>query len=804
MSLSYSLRHSHGHQRVFFVLIGSVVALSLVASSLFSLIAPQASEALSGSSFKAGRIIDDGVFFNGNSMPASLIQTFLNSKVPACDTYGNQMRGSQTRAQYGTSAGNPPPYVCLRDYQQNTPAMNAESGLCIGIGGGVKTSAQIIRDVSVACGINPQVLLVLLQKEQSLITDDWPWQNQYNKATGFGCPDTAPCNPNYGGFFYQVYYAARQFKKYARDANTYGYKAFRNNNILYNPVGSCGSSSVFIENQSTAGLYIYTPYQPNQAALNNLYGTGDSCSSYGNRNFWRMFNDWFGSTYGSLIRTASSGDLFYTDGTRRFVVPSMEVIAQYGFGINDVRFVSQQEMNDTPLAVSPYTTTLGQVVKSESDGDEDGGAIYIIDSGTRIAIESMEQFTNYGLTGASISYLPLNSIKRLPLRSANLSNFVQTPDQSIYKIEAGKKRVLFEIPKLQQQNPSGNITQLSWQTLTRWQFGTPLVDNDYVIIGSDGGVRLYRDNGFYSVSSMDVYGCWGLNKIKTFRVSSYGMTNGTSSGALSNCLARNSGGTHYLMGGSKKYQLPDGQNVTPFQLSDAIINGASTTALTPVAKGSGSELSVLESNKKRPIMSMGIYSGLGYGSNDITTLPQAAYNSLPRGAAKFIPGSLLLEPSGGISVVASDTTRFSIVSPNQFNHFGYNWGSLYRISNTDLAAYTSAGNLPYYLKNGSNLYLIDGRVRYLIPSAIDDELGLDRDSIPSVSTALFAPTTLPWTMTKFIKSNNSNAVYMLDAGKKRPLASWQAYLRESNNRPQDLVILTPDAVARFQTGTIVP
>ena len=53
---------------------------------------------------------------------------------------------------------------------------------------------------------------------------------------------------------------------------------------------------MYIQNQATAGLYLYTPYRPNAAALANLYGTGDGCSSYGNRNFWRMFTDWFGST----------------------------------------------------------------------------------------------------------------------------------------------------------------------------------------------------------------------------------------------------------------------------------------------------------------------------------------------------------------------------------------------------------------------------------------------------------------------------------------------------------------------------
>ena len=61
------------------------------------------------------------------------------------------------------------------------------------------------------------------------------------------------------------------------------------------PRPACGTSDVFIEGKATAGLYSYTPYRPNLAALINLYGLGDSCSSYGNRNFWVYFSDWFGS-----------------------------------------------------------------------------------------------------------------------------------------------------------------------------------------------------------------------------------------------------------------------------------------------------------------------------------------------------------------------------------------------------------------------------------------------------------------------------------------------------------------------------
>lgn len=276
----------------------AITALLLLGVLLFT---PSETHALSGSEFDAGNIISDSVFFNGSVMSAQEIQNFLNAKVPSCDTNGSQIySGSTTRASYGASRGNPAPYTCLKDYSQNVPdVINSGSDLCAGsIYGGTKTSAKIMYDVAQACGINPKVLLVLLQKEQSLVTDDWPWPVQYRSATGYGCPDTAPCDTEYYGFFNQVYQAAKAYKRYQANSTNYNYRAGRNNTILWNPNGACGSSNVYIQNQATAGLYIYTPYRPNQAALNNLYGTGDDCSSYGNRNFWRMYNDWFGNTYG--------------------------------------------------------------------------------------------------------------------------------------------------------------------------------------------------------------------------------------------------------------------------------------------------------------------------------------------------------------------------------------------------------------------------------------------------------------------------------------------------------------------------
>jgi len=232
--------------------------------------------------FDAGRIIDDSIFTNSNSMSTSQIQNFLNSKVPACDTWGEQASefGGGTRRQWAEARGYSPPYTCLRDYSENG-----------------KTAARIIKDTASQFQINPQVLIVLLQKEQGLVTDTWPLSVQYRTATGYGCPDTAPCDSQYYGLTNQLTWAARMFRAIMNNSPTwYTPYVLGNNSIRWNPSASCGSSTVNIQNRATQALYNYTPYRPNQAALNAGYGTGDSCSSYGNRNFYLYFKDWFGST----------------------------------------------------------------------------------------------------------------------------------------------------------------------------------------------------------------------------------------------------------------------------------------------------------------------------------------------------------------------------------------------------------------------------------------------------------------------------------------------------------------------------
>ena len=229
------------------------------------------------SKFQAGNIISDAAFFNRSTMTEAQIQSFLQSKVPSC--------------QSG--------YVCLKDWYDTSRTTTADA-MCGAYSGGIRERASaIIYKVAQACGINPQVLIVMLQKEQGLVTHTWPSDWRYTIAMGQGCPDTAACDTRYYGFFNQVYGAAWQMKRYANPPGTSQYFTWfapgKTWNVRWHPNESCGSSPVYIQNQATANLYYYTPYQPNAAALRAGYGEGDGCSAYGNRNFYQYYTDWFGT-----------------------------------------------------------------------------------------------------------------------------------------------------------------------------------------------------------------------------------------------------------------------------------------------------------------------------------------------------------------------------------------------------------------------------------------------------------------------------------------------------------------------------
>ena len=238
---------------------------------------PQHDLAVAGATaFDSGYILSDDILSDSLSLTEAQVQAFIAERAPGC---------------VFTSAT-----TCLRAYRSELPARPASvGGQCAPLEGASSALAsRIVFRVARACHINPKVLLVMLQKEQGLLSAVSPTDGAYRAAMGYGCPDSAECDTEFYGFAAQVYRAAEQLRSYLLDP---GYWRYRVGPVAVklSPQATCGVAVVNIRNLATAALYNYTPYQPNAAALANPHGQGDACSSYGNRNFWVFFTEWFGS-----------------------------------------------------------------------------------------------------------------------------------------------------------------------------------------------------------------------------------------------------------------------------------------------------------------------------------------------------------------------------------------------------------------------------------------------------------------------------------------------------------------------------
>lgn len=366
-------------KKVLYLLAGAVI---------WSLLSTTGSSAASLSDFRAGNIISNEMMSNKVTMSEVQIQNFLKSKV-VCNSTGGGYINQLTISPDGRTASLPGysatwnikngRFVCMAD-----DTFNGE------------TAAHIIWQAAQDYNINPQVLIVLLQKESGLITDDFPNSIQYRSATGYGCPDTAPCDAQYYGLKNQVRRAAGLFN----EVLTGGWTNYPlgNNTVLYNPDRSCGSSVVNIQNLATSALYRYTPYQPNPATLAAPWGSTVSCGAYGNSNFFMYFTTWFGSTTynGKAVRSDTNGSGVYLieNGIKR-AFDSVDALYSHNYSWDKVLTVSSTTIASIPtgpalgINIDAYT---GRLLKSNAPNS----GIYLVESFVRRPFESAAAFNSYG------------------------------------------------------------------------------------------------------------------------------------------------------------------------------------------------------------------------------------------------------------------------------------------------------------------------------------------------------------------------------------------------------------------------
>jgi len=120
-----------------------------------------------GATFNKNLLVDDAIFNDVNSMSATKIDSFLNSQPNSC---------------ISTNSG----------FEARTPSGYTPSGGFTY--GNFTTAGQVIYTAAQIYGLNPQILVVTLQKEQGLVTGEGincnsSNENKYAAATGYGCPD---------------------------------------------------------------------------------------------------------------------------------------------------------------------------------------------------------------------------------------------------------------------------------------------------------------------------------------------------------------------------------------------------------------------------------------------------------------------------------------------------------------------------------------------------------------------------------------------------------------------------------------
>jgi len=755
--------------------------------------------------FNPGRIIEDSVFTNSVSMSPAQIQSFLNNKVPVCDTWGTQTSefGGGTRAQWGTAHGYPPPYVCLRDYVENSIS-----------------AAQIIYNVSQQYQINPQVLIVLLQKEQALVTDTWPLTTQYKTATGYGCPDTAACDSQYYGFTNQVTWSAKMFRAVLNNSPTwYSPYVLGNNTIQWNPNASCGSSVVNIQNRSTQALYDYTPYRPNQAALNAGYGTGDGCSAYGNRNFYLYFRDWFGYNSGpAAFKTTDSSTIYMPITGYRFAVPYTASMQDYGISLEAVQTVSQSYVDSipTPPNTTGLSTSISHIIKSPDDGDEDGGSVYLISLGKRYKLQVIQQLYDFGFTDTDISYLPLSYIYSMN-DGGPLYNFVKSPYGNVFKLESQTKKILFEYDTYINQNPTDRITSLSYFLINKIPSGNPITTRPVLIktVGNNS-VHLYQNNVYYSIPNYDIFSCWGFDGsagigLNTLQQSDYIAPIITAT-PLS-CLI-NDGQSNTLMNRTYRSTVPDVYGLSGVVVSSDLTQLSNKLPLraTPlkqyIKSSDASAVWYVSGGARKLIPSYNSFVLLGLNDSSVDSTNQSFINTIPDAGIKLADGQLVKDSSSAAIYVIGNNKRVLYPSSDLFVAYNNSWSSIETYTQNILDQYypTTGGVVSDYLIDASTNtpYIIGQNGCFHISGSTLTALGTDIPTLSSsqaYSVSIFKGLSLSCDMSSnFIKQADQNLVYWIDSGQKHALNTYSSMLDKNGGIEPRIMEVTGSFISNLPSG----
>jgi hypothetical protein len=352
--------------------------------------------------------------------------------------------------------------------------------------------------------INPKFLLVLVQKEQSLITSSNPSQRALDFATGYGCFDGSACQERWRGFGKQVYSAAAQFRYYIDNIDQYNYqpgKTFR----ICNDYTTC--ATVTPQNASTAALYVYTPHL------------------HGNELFKSLWDRYFytSSTYfpdGSLLQAKGDPAVWLIqDGKKRGFSSKAALLSRYSE--SSIQMIASSTLDGIPVG-NPIEFAANTLLKAHD------GTMYLLTATAKRKIASPEVFRAIGFnpqeaddaTDAQLAAIPDGvdiTIKDTYPTGALLQN---NKTGGVYYVENGTKFPIWSKDLITVNFPKRKIYPASPTQLDSYLDGNPVGFKDGTLLKTADAPDVYViSNGaklkITSEATFNFYGYKWTNIITT-------------------------------------------------------------------------------------------------------------------------------------------------------------------------------------------------------------------------------------------------------------------------------------------------
>jgi hypothetical protein len=326
---------------------------------------------------------------------------------------------------------------------------------------------QLIYETAQMYKVNPRYALVLLQKEQSLITEDSPTQGQLNWATGYGCPDSGGCNPKYQGLGNQIDWGVGAIRFYLDNPNQFKYQVGKTYTI--------DGQSVTIQNDATRALYTYTPHL------------------HGNENLARIWTDWFSENYpdGSLLQNSKDGSVWLIqNNTRRLFSSKVALVSRYS--TNQLIPVEPSELEKyvvgTPIKYANYS-----LLRIET------GGIYLLDNDVVRPITSMKAFKLLGFNPEEVTNVKTDDIVDIPRgepitieSSFPTGGLLQDKATGgVYFVQNGIKYPLWAKQLLTLYYKTKKTSKVTAEELKQYQTGDPIKFKDGELVKSDHESTIY-------------------------------------------------------------------------------------------------------------------------------------------------------------------------------------------------------------------------------------------------------------------------------------------------------------------------